>query len=64
MPEIFFDDVEAGEVLTYGRYPVGRDEMVGFAREFDAQPFHLDEAQAAGSPVGFRSKVPRTQRFP
>jgi acyl dehydratase len=28
---------------------VSRDEIVAFAREFDPQPFHIDEAAAASS---------------
>ena len=50
--DIFFEDFAPGAVTTYGRYPVGRDDMVAFAREFDAQPFHVDEAAARASPVG------------
>ncbi len=52
MPDIFFEDIEPGTVSTYGSHRVDRDAMVAFAREFDAQPFHLDEAAAAASPVG------------
>lgn len=52
MPDIYFEDVQPGEVRTFGSYRVDRDDMVAFAREFDAQPFHLDEQAAAASPVG------------
>lgn len=52
MPEIFFEDLVPGQVTTYGRHEVDRDDMVAFAREFDAQPFHVDEAAAKASAVG------------
>lgn len=52
MPDIFYEDLEPGTVTEYGRYAVERDEMVGFARDFDPQPFHIDEAAAATTPVG------------
>lgn len=46
------DDPTPGTVLTLGRWRVARDEVVAFARQFDPQPFHLDEAGAAASPFG------------
>lgn len=52
MPDLFFEDLEPDAVSTFGRYRVDRDEMVDFAREYDSQPFHLDEAEAALTPVG------------
>ncbi len=52
MPEIFYEDIEPGAVATYGPYRVDRDEMVAFGQAFDSQPFHVDEAAAASSPVG------------
>lgn len=52
MPDLFFEDLEPGAVSTFGRHRVDRDEMVDFAREYDSQPFHLDEREAEASPVG------------
>lgn len=52
MPDIVFEDFRPGEVSTFGAYRVEREEMVAFARDFDAQPFHLDEAAAAAAPIG------------
>ncbi len=48
----YFEDFRAGEVVTLGRRRVTRDEIVAFAREFDPQPFHVDEEAAAKSPWG------------
>jgi acyl dehydratase len=47
-----FEDFQAGEVVRLGRRRVTRDEIVAFAREFDPQPFHVDEEAAAASPFG------------
>lgn len=49
MPELAFEDLAPGRVFDLGTTVVDRDEMVAFARRFDPQPFHLDEAAAAGS---------------
>jgi acyl dehydratase len=42
----YFEDFTPGQVFELGRRPITRDEIVAFAREFDPQPFHLDEAAA------------------
>ena len=49
---LFFEDVEVGTELTSRWYPVERDAIVAFAREWDPQPFHLDEAAAEASIFG------------
>jgi acyl dehydratase len=41
-----------GEMATFGPRTVTREEIIAFAREFDAQPFHLDEAAAKASLLG------------
>lgn len=48
----YWEDFEAGQVYELGARTVTRDEIVAFAREFDPQPFHLDEEAAARSPFG------------
>jgi acyl dehydratase len=48
MPPIAFEDFSAGAVFDYAGPHVTRDDIVAFAREFDPQPFHVDE-QAAKS---------------
>lgn len=49
---LHFDDFAPGEVTRYGAYRLTRDEIVAFAGEFDAQPFHLDEAAGGESMLG------------
>jgi acyl dehydratase len=44
---VYFEDVEVGEVHRFGRYAVTKEEIVEYARQFDPQPFHVDEEAAA-----------------
>lgn len=47
-----FEDFTPGLVLDYGGYEVSRAEIIAFAKEFDPQPFHLDDAAANASLLG------------
>jgi acyl dehydratase len=48
----FFEDIAVGERFEIGRQTFGADDIKAFARRFDPQPFHLDEAAAARSHFG------------
>jgi len=48
----YWEDFKVGEVEQIGERKVDRDEVVAFARQFDPQPFHIDEAAAARSMYG------------
>jgi acyl dehydratase len=48
----FFEDFPIGETSEYGAYPVTREAIVAFARQFDPQPFHLDDEAARASLFG------------
>jgi acyl dehydratase len=48
----YFEDVQVGETMRFGRYQVTREEIVEYARQFDPQPFHLDEEAARQSLYG------------
>jgi acyl dehydratase len=48
----FWEDIAVGEHAEIGRYTFSTDNIKGFARRFDPQPFHLDEAAAARSHFG------------
>ncbi len=52
MDLLYFEDLPPGEVVEYGDHTVTAEEIVEFAREFDPQPFHLDEAAARASAAG------------
>lgn len=47
-----FEDLTPGRVFDLGSTVVDRAEMLAFARRFDPQPFHVDEAAAAVSLFG------------
>ena len=48
----YWDDFKAGTVREFGRWEVTRDAVLDFARQFDPQPFHLDDDAAAKSLFG------------
>lgn len=49
---IHFEDYVVGVKKTVGSASVGRDEIVDYARRYDPQPFHIDEAAARESIFG------------
>ena len=52
MALLTLDDLSPGQTYEAGPIRVTRDELVAFARDYDPQPFHLDEAAAANTFVG------------
>jgi acyl dehydratase len=48
----FFEDLKVGDVITIGRHAFAADEIKTFARRFDPQLFHTDEAAAEKSHFG------------
>jgi acyl dehydratase len=48
----FFEDRVEGETYSLGSHHFTRDDVIAFARQFDPQPFHLDDAAAAKSLFG------------
>jgi acyl dehydratase len=48
----YWEDFHVGDTTELGPVDVTRDEIVEFARRFDPQPFHVDEAAAAAGPFG------------
>ena len=48
----FFEDFPVGWSDTFGPISVTKDDIVSFAREYDAQPFHTDEEAAKSTFVG------------
>lgn len=47
--QLFLEDLQVGQRFSSGEYLVTEERMKAFAAEFDPQPFHLDEAAAAGT---------------
>ena len=48
----FFEDFTVGEVYELGSRTVTREEILDFARQYDPQPFHVDEERAKESIYG------------
>ena len=48
----YLEDFAPGQEFDLGTRAVTRDEIVAYARMFDPQPFHIDEAAAARSIYG------------
>jgi acyl dehydratase len=51
-PKRYWEDFTPGQVIEYGPRRITREEIVGFGREFDPQPFHLSEDSARGTMLG------------
>jgi acyl dehydratase len=49
---LFLDDLSVGQRFTSGTYRVDEAEIFAFARHYDPQPFHLDDAAARGTLFG------------
>ncbi|MAB00616.1 MAG: enoyl-CoA hydratase [Stappia sp.] len=47
-----FEDFTVGETIDLGSTTVTREEVLSFAREFDPQPFHLDDEAGRASVLG------------
>jgi acyl dehydratase len=48
----YFEDRVVGEIADLGAHTFTRDEIIDFARNFDPQPFHLDEEAGRKSLFG------------
>jgi acyl dehydratase len=50
--DAYFEDRRIGEMAEFQAHTFGKDEIIAFARDYDPQPFHLDEAAAKASLFG------------
>ena len=48
----FLEDIEVGPVIALGSHVFTANEIIGFARRYDPQPFHLSEEAAKESLFG------------
>jgi acyl dehydratase len=46
---LHWEDLSVGQAFEFGAKAVTREEVMAFARDFDPQPFHLDDAAAAAT---------------
>lgn len=49
---LYYEDLEVGVPRDLGDYSVTKAEIIEFARQWDPQPFHVDEAAAEESMFG------------
>jgi acyl dehydratase len=52
VPKYYFEDFSPGWMAEYGPRRVTREEVIGFAAQYDPQPMHLDEEAARGTMLG------------
>lgn len=50
--KLYLDDLHVGQRFTSGTYSLDAEQIKSFARQFDPQPFHLDEASAENTFFG------------
>ena len=48
---LYFEDFEIGQSRSAGVHDLPADEIVAFARQWDPQPWHVDEAAARLTPM-------------
>lgn len=51
-PVIYFEDLKIGERSLVGTHVVSKEEAIEFARKWEPQPYHVDEAAADTSLYG------------
>jgi len=49
---LHYEDFPEGLVIPFGTYHLSKEEVIAYAREWDPQPFHLDEDAARHSVLG------------
>lgn len=49
---MYFDDLPVGFTFETAARQIPLDEMIAFARQYDPQPFHIDEEAAKDTPYG------------
>ncbi len=49
---LHLEDFAAGQVFALGPHTVTPEAIIAFAKEFDPQPFHMDESAARNSLLG------------
>jgi acyl dehydratase len=52
VPKFYFEDFSPGWTAEYGPRRVMREEIIGFASQYDPQPMHLDEEAARATMLG------------
>ena len=53
---LYLDDLQIGQRFTSGTHVVDEEQIKAFARQFDPQPFHLDNEAAKHAVFGLGGK--------
>ena len=48
----YFEDITLNQVRSSRAFTLGKEESIAFAKEWDPQPFHIDEEEAKAWPLG------------
>lgn len=48
----YFEDFTPGDIIELGTHTITKERIIAFAKEFDPQPFHVDEAAARRTVYG------------
>jgi acyl dehydratase len=51
-PDIYYDDLTIGDTFETEPATVSEDEIVGFAKQYDPQSYHIDHEAAAATEFG------------
>lgn len=46
---LYLDDLQVGQEFLSAEHPLDAEQIIGYAQQFDPQPFHLDEEAARDS---------------
>jgi acyl dehydratase len=49
---LHYEDFPEGHVIAFGTFHLSKEQVVDYAREWDPQPFHIDEAAGQRSVLG------------
>jgi acyl dehydratase len=49
---LYYEDIKLNHKISIGEYYVDKEEMIEFAKKWDARPFHIDEESAKSHPNG------------
>ncbi len=48
----YLEDINVGDTFEFGRYEVTAEEIIDYARRYDPQPIHMDDAAAREAGLG------------
>ena len=49
---LYFEDIHLNREHKSSEYVIGKDEIIAFAKQWDPQPYHIDEEEAKKWPLG------------